>query len=365
VRRVPPDLVEELTAGCFRMLVPRSHGGAELDFPSEMRVIEGRARADGSVGWSVMIGSLAPVLLGKLPQSRLPKLEARWCGTPHQLRPLTQLADPLAQTTPSPREARMAQQNIQSKVVTAHGFGMEEMSDALGTAGAGFVELLRDLDPSDTERPVPDLEWTVGETAAHMLTVLRRGHGDRRRADSIPELADLNALAVSEVDERRPAALADMIEEFLARYIEVLATVPPSLVVNLHAGLRTDSVTGISYQLCDLLVHGLDIAKATGRDWTIEPTLAQLDLRALLPALGPWVEPAVIAGSRQDVVMTFPDAGWGLAARVGQHSYSVESTEPEEADVVVDPVETLLAIAGRRAAHDPTITRLASWFRPL
>ncbi len=31
-RRLPPDLVEELTAaGCFRNLVPRSHGGAEAD----------------------------------------------------------------------------------------------------------------------------------------------------------------------------------------------------------------------------------------------------------------------------------------------------------------------------------------------
>jgi alkylation response protein AidB-like acyl-CoA dehydrogenase len=67
-RRVPPDLVEELTAaGCFRTLVPRSHDGAELALASEMRVIEELARADGSVGWTVMIGSLAPVLLGKLP----------------------------------------------------------------------------------------------------------------------------------------------------------------------------------------------------------------------------------------------------------------------------------------------------------
>ena len=58
-RRVPPDLVEELTAaGCFRTLVPRSHGGTELDLPAEMRVIEQLARADGSVGWTVMIGSL-------------------------------------------------------------------------------------------------------------------------------------------------------------------------------------------------------------------------------------------------------------------------------------------------------------------
>jgi indole-3-acetate monooxygenase len=76
-RRVPPDLVEELTAaGCFRALVPRTHGGAELDLPSEMRVIEELARADGSVGWTVMIGSLAPVLLGKLPRATFDALYA-------------------------------------------------------------------------------------------------------------------------------------------------------------------------------------------------------------------------------------------------------------------------------------------------
>jgi indole-3-acetate monooxygenase len=68
-RRLPPDLVEGLTAaGCFRTLVPRSHGGAELDPPAELQVIDELARADGSVGWTVMIGSLAPVLLGKLPR---------------------------------------------------------------------------------------------------------------------------------------------------------------------------------------------------------------------------------------------------------------------------------------------------------
>ncbi|CAN5532614.1 flavin-dependent monooxygenase [soil metagenome] len=66
-RRVPPDLVEELTeAGCFRMRVPRSHGGAELDVAAQMRVIEELAKADGSIGWTVMIGSSAPVVLGLL-----------------------------------------------------------------------------------------------------------------------------------------------------------------------------------------------------------------------------------------------------------------------------------------------------------
>jgi indole-3-acetate monooxygenase len=76
-RRVPPDLVEELTAaGCFRMLVPHSHGGAELDLPAEMRVIEELARADGSVGWTVMIGRSAPVFFGKLPRDTFDALYA-------------------------------------------------------------------------------------------------------------------------------------------------------------------------------------------------------------------------------------------------------------------------------------------------
>jgi alkylation response protein AidB-like acyl-CoA dehydrogenase len=68
-RRLPPDLVDELTAaGCFRMLVPRSHGGAELDAPAHMQVLEELARADASVAWTVMIGGAAPALFGLLPK---------------------------------------------------------------------------------------------------------------------------------------------------------------------------------------------------------------------------------------------------------------------------------------------------------
>jgi indole-3-acetate monooxygenase len=57
-RRLPLDLVETLTdASFFRMLLPRSHGGLGLDIPDGMRVLEALSRADGSVGWTVMIGA--------------------------------------------------------------------------------------------------------------------------------------------------------------------------------------------------------------------------------------------------------------------------------------------------------------------
>jgi alkylation response protein AidB-like acyl-CoA dehydrogenase len=53
-RRLPMDLVKAMVeAGLFRMLVPASLGGAELDLPSYVRVVEELARADGSVAWCV------------------------------------------------------------------------------------------------------------------------------------------------------------------------------------------------------------------------------------------------------------------------------------------------------------------------
>jgi len=67
-RRLPPDLVARLRdAGCFRSLVPRRFGGAGLGLPDHLAMVRELSRADGSVGWTVMIGSAAPVILGKLP----------------------------------------------------------------------------------------------------------------------------------------------------------------------------------------------------------------------------------------------------------------------------------------------------------
>jgi alkylation response protein AidB-like acyl-CoA dehydrogenase len=66
-RRIPLDLVEALRSiGVFRMLVPQSHGGLELDLPTALDVIAALGKIDGSVGWTAMIGNggdiFAPLL---------------------------------------------------------------------------------------------------------------------------------------------------------------------------------------------------------------------------------------------------------------------------------------------------------------
>ena len=76
-RRLPPDLVEELKrAGAFRMLLPASHGGVGVELPEALRVVETLAAADGSTGWTVMIGSGAWLDLTGLPRATFDALYA-------------------------------------------------------------------------------------------------------------------------------------------------------------------------------------------------------------------------------------------------------------------------------------------------
>jgi indole-3-acetate monooxygenase len=67
-RRVPTELVESLRAiGVFRMFVPRSHGGLELDFTDGIEIIQALARIDGSVGWVAAISSGVSMFATFLP----------------------------------------------------------------------------------------------------------------------------------------------------------------------------------------------------------------------------------------------------------------------------------------------------------
>jgi alkylation response protein AidB-like acyl-CoA dehydrogenase len=68
-RRIPLDLVETLRSiGVFRMFVPRSHGGLELDLPTGLEIVAALGRLDGSVGWTAMIGSAVATFTPMLPR---------------------------------------------------------------------------------------------------------------------------------------------------------------------------------------------------------------------------------------------------------------------------------------------------------
>jgi alkylation response protein AidB-like acyl-CoA dehydrogenase len=76
-RRIPADLAARLREiGIFRMFVPRSHGGLELDFPDSLDVAQSLAAADGSLGWVAMLLSHFPLATATLPRKTFDRIYA-------------------------------------------------------------------------------------------------------------------------------------------------------------------------------------------------------------------------------------------------------------------------------------------------
>ncbi len=57
--------------GVFRLFVPQSHGGLELDLPTALEIIAVLGRVDGSVGWTAMIGNASGMFAPSLPRETL------------------------------------------------------------------------------------------------------------------------------------------------------------------------------------------------------------------------------------------------------------------------------------------------------
>jgi len=67
-RRLPPHLLSALhEVALFRLLLPRSLGGAELDPPTFVQVIETIAKADGSTAWCLCQNNVCSIVAAWLP----------------------------------------------------------------------------------------------------------------------------------------------------------------------------------------------------------------------------------------------------------------------------------------------------------
>ena len=68
-RGIPIDLVKDLrSVGVFRLLVPRSHDGLELELSQAVEVIAALSKIEGSVGWIAMIAGGTQLLAPLLPR---------------------------------------------------------------------------------------------------------------------------------------------------------------------------------------------------------------------------------------------------------------------------------------------------------
>jgi uncharacterized protein (TIGR03086 family) len=138
---------------------------------------------------------------------------------------------------------------------------VEQLRGAFDTTG----RIVAGIRPEQLSEPTPCKEWDVREVVDHATTVLTRFRSTALREPP---------------PEGRPTGDAD--DDFVGAYLaaadSTLAawTSQGALEGNclMPSGAEWPAITAAGINATDTLVHGWDLAKATGQDATLDPALA-------------------------------------------------------------------------------------------
>ena len=254
--------------------------------------------------------------------------------------------------------------------------GLPEARDALSRAAGRWADLLRSL--PDTRATIPGSSWTVGDAAAHVVMDVRTealvaageavswAEGATSAPGTPRGAAELNARAVTAEAERHPRALADMLVTAVSDFLAASAKLDPDhpMPSQYFQGQMALDLAGVTAaELGEVLVHGYDIAKATGRPWPLAADDARLALRAALRLTSAYINPDTAHGHTGGydlrirggpcVVIRFTD---------GRASLEQPGGAPVDCHILAAPVALLLVLYGRIPQWGPIAKgQLLTW----
>ncbi|MER7458847.1 SCP2 sterol-binding domain-containing protein [Micromonospora sp. NPDC126480] len=165
----------------------------------------------------------------------------------------------------------------------------EIVRGALLEAGHRFADLVLVASDRDTKATA---HWTARETAAHVGSIAWLytsmlagvpapvpGFAERSRSTTVDTIAELNTLLLRHFTEREPHALAARLRTDIARILDITEG-RGSASVTWLGDSRVPVAGVLAHLLNEILIHGRDIARCSGRRWEISPrdTALFLDL---------------------------------------------------------------------------------------
>ncbi len=140
-----------------------------------------------------------------------------------------------------------------------------EILEQLEGAFASTGRIVAGIRPAQLSEPTPCKEWDVGTVLAHATGVLTRFRGTALR-QSPPTEAGADHLSEDFVGAYRTAAEAALAAWSRPRALEGTCRLP--------IGMELPAPAAAGINTVDTLVHGWDLATATGQDPTLDPALA-------------------------------------------------------------------------------------------
>lgn len=218
--------------------------------------------------------------------------------------------------------------------------------------------------------------WTVGEVAAHLSHTFR-ADADAIAGRPVPEatvtkagIAEGTARLLAEDGERDPVVLADRIAALAGEFDDVAAR-SRSAAVSWLQGLRLPLSMVAGHLLNECLVHGYDIATATGQPWPVRPGHALLALEEFVFPLIAALPPTALvnqekAGSFRARVELRPRGGRRTVMVFDRGSLMLDAGRAGAVDahISADPRALQLLLIGRRGIGRALLKgKIVAWGR--
>lgn len=227
----------------------------------------------------------------------------------------------------------------------------EGLAHAIRTTAEEIAELLRGA--PDTGAPVPGLEWTVGEVAAHLAqanelmaeVAAGRSH---RYGDGTPQgIAAANEQALAAFGERAAKPLAAKIVIQAGAYLDAVAELPANETLMTPMGPMNRVVLG-SYLLTHMLGHGYDLARALKRPHMVDRERVALALPFMIEAMPRVTDAASTAGlNARYAVRLWGGGRFGVTFTDGTATVGHELPDRPDCTISIEPVTFLLMALGR------------------
>jgi uncharacterized protein (TIGR03083 family) len=244
---------------------------------------------------------------------------------------------------------------------------------ALEGLGERFAQLVAAIPNRDAG--AHGLEWTVTETAVHVLTGLDYYSACIRGSDFgvTPRAADEpfdtyvareNRAQIDAEPERDPRAIAARLRSSLRDLIDAAAAAGPDATADFAAGYSEDTTTSVCTTIGELIVHGYDIARTTRSTWEAGTQAAVLAVYATTASLGLALDREAAAGEDIHVrIRLRHGASFSIRIRDGRVWTEISDERPD-ATVWAHPLAYLLVGYGRDSLLRPALRgQLLVWGR--